>query len=162
MTPRMRKNETTGEEQISGTTASDLPLPDLPSPSFDESMTRLMVWPVETWLRCHAGMLKATEPTATGWIARRREGATAVLNTFEKLAKCNDLQEIASIHRDWIEGTLLRLDSDLHALADHAVALSHEAMTATRDAAQTSTEIVGLAVQASGRNENDVAAEQAA
>jgi hypothetical protein len=157
MAARMRKLENTVEGQESSATA-----PGLDSSSFDGSMTRLIVWPVETWLRCQAGLLKAAEPTASGWIARRREGATAVLNTFEKLAKCNDLQEVASIHRDWIEGSLQRLDSDLHAFADQAVALSHEAMAATRDVAQTSTEIVGLAVQAPGRNENEAAAEQAA
>lgn len=158
MASRMRKLENADEGQGYSATA-----PGLEPPAFDgSSMTRLMVWPVETWLRCQAGMLKAVQPAASGWIARRREGATAVLNTVEKLAKCNDLQEAASIHRDWIEGTLQRLDSDFHALADHAVALSHEAMAATRDAAQTSTEIVGLAVQAAGRNENEITAEQAA
>lgn len=157
MTPKMRKLENADEGQGFGATA-----PDLRPPSFDESITRLMVWPVESWLRCQAGMLKATEPTATAWIARRREGVAAVLDTFEKLAKCTDLQEVAAIQREWIDGSLRRLDSDLHALADHAVALSHEATVATRDAAQTSTEIVGFAVQASTPSANEPAIEQAA
>ncbi len=157
MAPRMRKLENIDESQGPSATT-----PDLESPAFDASMTRLMVWPIETWLRCQAGMLKAAEPAASGWIARRREGATAVLNTFEKLAKCSDLQEVASIHRDWIEGTLQRLDSDLHALANHAVALSHEAVAATRHAAQASTEIVELAAQASSHSENEAVVEQAA
>lgn len=128
--------------------------------SYDESISRVMGWPIEVWLRCQAGMLKAAEPVATGWIERRREAASAAFEAFEKLAGCSDLQEAAAVHRDWLEGAMQRLDTDLHALADHAVALSHEAVSATRYAAQTSTEVVGLAMQTPARQEEAV--EQAA
>jgi len=151
MAAKTKKFEEIGGRQIAGVTA-----PSTESPSFDVSITRLIGWPVEAWLRCQAGMLKATEPTASGWIERRREGATAAFSTFEKLAKCSDLQEAVSIHRDWFEGTMRRLDSDLHALADQAVALSHEAMAATRYAAQTSSEIVGLTQSTSTRQDEVV------
>ncbi len=147
MTVRQKRFENVGGRQIAGEMASS---PE--SASFDGSITRMIRWPVEAWLRCQAGMLKATEPAATGWFERRREGANAVLSTFEKLAKCSDLQEAVSIQRDWFEGTLRRLDSDLHAIADQAVALSQEAMAVTRYAAQTSSEIVGLAATASPSN----------
>jgi len=140
MTVRPKKFENISGRQIAGEATSG---PE--TSSFDGSVTRMIGWPVEAWLRCQAGMLKATEPAATGWFERRREGANAVLSTFEKLAKCNDLQEAVSIQRDWFEGTMRRLDSDLHAIADQAVALSQEAMAVTRYAAQTSSEIVGLA-----------------
>ena len=155
MTTRNRKSEAT-----QGRTESNTNAPGREFSLLDGSITRVMGWPVEAWLRCQAGMLKAVEPTATGWIERRREAATAALNTFEKLATCSDLQEIATIHRDWLDGTIQRLDSDLHAIADHAVALSHEAMAATRYAAQTSTEVVGLVVHSSAREEEPI--EQAA
>jgi len=155
MTTRTRKLETTHERTDTGT-----PLSSREFSLLDGTITRAMGWPVEAWLRCQAGILKAVEPTAAGWIERRREAATAALNAFEKLATCSDLQEVASIHRDWLDGTMRRLDSDLHALADHAVALSHEAMTATRYAAQTSSEVVGLVVHSSARDEEPV--EQAA
>jgi hypothetical protein len=154
MAAKTKKFENFSGRQIASTTE-----PDAEQPSFG-SITRMIGWPVEAWLRCQEGVLKATEPAATGWIERRREGATAVFATFEKLAKCSDLQEAVSIHRDWVEGTMRRLDSDLHALADQAVALSHEAMAATRYAAQTSTEIVSLTTQAAARS--DEAVEQAA
>lgn len=151
MAAKSKKFEEIGVRQIAGVTASGAE-----TPSLDISITRMIGWPVEAWLRCQAGMLKAAEPAATGWIERRREGANAVFSTFEKLAKCGDLQEAVSIHRDWFEGTMRRLDSDLHAFADQAVALSHEAMAATRYAAQTSSEIVGLAPNTSARNEEVV------
>lgn len=123
--------------QMSGEAmARDLPL-------FDASVTRMMGWPIEVWLRCQAGMLKVAQPAASGWIARRRDAATATLDTLEKLASCNDLQEAAALQRAWFEGSMKRLDSDLHAFADHAVALSQEAMSATRYAAQTTSEAVG-------------------
>ncbi|HEY3916932.1 MAG TPA: phasin family protein [Stellaceae bacterium] len=116
-------------------------------PFFDSSVVRMMSWPVEAWLRCQAGMLKAAEPAATGWLERRHAAATSTLETLERLAGCNDLQEVASIQRSWFEDNMKRLDSDLHALADQALALSHEAMSATRYAAQTSAEVVALAIQ---------------
>jgi hypothetical protein len=116
-------------------------------PFFDSSVTRMFSWPVEAWLRCQAGMLKAAEPAATGWIERRRAAATSTLETLERLAGCNDLQEVASIQRGWFEDSLKRFDSDLHALADQALAVSQEAMSATRYAAQTSAEVVALVTQ---------------
>ena len=119
--------------------------------AFDESLVRLMAWPVETFLRCQASLLKAAEPATNGWIERRREAAHAAFDAFERLSKCNDLQQAASIHREWVEGAMRRFDSDLHALADHAVAVSHEAMAATRIAAQNSSDMAGLAAQGAVR-----------
>lgn len=119
--------------------------------AFDELLVRLMGWPVETFLRCQAGLLKAVEPATNGWIERRREAAHAALDTFERLSKCNDLQQAASIYREWVEGAMRRLDSDVHALADQAVAVSHEAMAATRSAAQSSSDMAGLATQGAVR-----------
>ena len=155
MAAKSKKFEDIGGRQIAG-----VPAASADAPAADISITRLIGWPVEAWLRCQAGLLKAAEPTTTGWIERRREGANAAFSTFEKLTKCSDLQEAVSIHRDWFEGTLRRFDSDLHALADQAVALSQEAMAATRYAAQTSTEIVGLTPGALARSDEVV--EQAA
>jgi hypothetical protein len=118
----------------------------------DPSLTRMMGWPVEMWLRAQTGMLKAAEPLASGWIERRREAADAALDCFEKLTHCNDLKEAATIQRDWFEGAMRRLDTDLHAIADQALALSQEAMSATRYAAQTSSEVVGMAMQTATHN----------
>jgi len=131
------------------------------SPFYDGSITRLIGWPVEIWLRCQAGMLKAAEPAATGWIGRRMEAATAALNAFERLAASRDFHDVAAIQREWFEGAVKRLDSELRAFADHGVALSHEAMIATRDAARTSSEVVGLATQAA-LHQQEEAIEQAA
>jgi len=116
-------------------------------PLYDESMTRFVSWPFDAWLRCQAGILKAVEPAATGWFERRRAAANAALDALERLSSCGDLQEAAEIQRNWVEESMKRLDSDLHAFADHALAISQEAMSATRYAAQTSAEVVALAVQ---------------
>jgi len=101
-------------------------------------------------------MLKAVEPTASGWIERRLAAVNSALDTFEKLSGCSDLQEAAAIHRAWFEEAMKRLNSDLNALADHAKAVSNEAMMATRDAAQTSSEAVALAIQPIMRREEPV------
>lgn len=120
-------------------------------PFFDGSVARMFSWPVEAWLRAQAGILQASEPVATGWIERRRAAATSTLDTLERLACCNDLKEVATIQRGWFEESMKRLDSDLHALTDQALAVSREAMSATRYAAQTSAEVVALAIQPAQR-----------
>ena len=120
-------------------------------PFFDASITRLIGWPVEAWLRAQAGILQASQPLATGWLERRRAAATATLETMERLANCSDLKEAASIQRNWFEDSMKRFDSDLHAFADQALAVSHEAMSATRYAAETSAEVVALAIQPAQR-----------
>jgi hypothetical protein len=125
-------------------------------PFFDGSMARMMSWPVEAWLRAQAGMLKASAPVTTGWLERRREAATATLETIERLANCHDLKEAAAIQRGWFEASMKRLDSDLDAFTGQALAVSREAMSATRYAAQSSADVVALAIQPAQR-----AAEQA-
>ena len=147
---KMRKFETTSDVGESTTEDNAQVKPEGTIgqiPFFDNSITRMMGLPVEVWLRAQTGLLKAVEPVATGWIERRREAATAALDALEKLSRCNDLQELCSVQRDWFEATIRRFDTDLHALADHAVALSQEAMSATRYATQTSSEMAGLAMQ---------------
>lgn len=118
-----------------------------PFPFYDESITRIVGWPVEAWLRCQAGILKAAQPVTIGWIERRRAGATAALETFERLALCKDWEEAASIQRNWIEETMQRFDSDLHAFSEQALAIAQEAMSATRYAAQSSSDVVALAIK---------------
>jgi hypothetical protein len=116
-------------------------------PFFDGSVARMLGWPVEAWLRAQAGILQASQPLATGWFERRQAAAAATLDTIERLANCNDLKEAASIQRSWVEDSMKRFDSDLHAFADQALAVSREAMSATRYAAQTSADVVALAIQ---------------
>ena len=130
------------------------------SENFETSFTRMVGWPVELWLRTQAGIFKAIEPMATGWIERQSEAVTAAFDTVEKLAHCNDLNEVATVQRNWLEGSMRRLDANLHALADQAVALSQEAVSATRYAAQSSSEMAGVAMPPAARQEHAI--EQAA
>jgi len=120
-------------------------------PFFDGTVARMFSWPVEAWLRAPAGILNASEPVATGWMERQRTAATSTLETLERLANCGDLKEAAAIQRGWFEDSMKRLDSDLHAFTDQALAVSREAMSATRYAAQTSAEVVALAIQPAQR-----------
>ena len=116
-------------------------------PLGDESVARIVSGPFEAWLRCQAGILKAAQPATIGWIERRRAGVTATLDAIERLALCKDWEEAASIHRQWIEESMKRFDTELHAFSDHALAIAEEAMSATRDAAQSSADVVALAIQ---------------
>jgi len=152
-TAKPRKVETSSDLGESGKARIETPAekPMSGFSFFEAPVTRMIGWPVEFWLRTQTGILKAAEPVATGWIERRREAATAALNTFEKLANCSDLQEAATIQRDWFEGSMRRLDTDLHAFADQAVAFSQEAMAATRYAAQTSSEVVSMAMKSTSQ-----------
>jgi len=108
----------------------------------DGSMTQMMTRPLEICLRWQADLLKAAEPLTADWLERRREGTNAALDALERLARCTDLAEAASIQRDWFDGATKRLNSDIGALTAQAVALSEEAVVATRNAAQSSAEAV--------------------
>lgn len=134
----MARAQKIGIEDRAESAAASMPRP----PFLDATMARMLSWPVEAWLRYQAGMLKAAEPATAGWIERRRAAATATLDAFERLSGCNDLQEAALIQRSWFEESMKRLDSDLRALADQALAVSQEALSVTRYAAQSSAEAV--------------------
>ncbi len=151
MATRTRKSEHASERQEAGADSRGEEIF-----RFDGSITRMLGWPVEVWLRCQAGMLKAVEPAASSWLERQREAANGALDTFEKLSGCADLQEAAAIQRAWLDETMKRLNSDLSALADQAMAVSNEAMIATRHAARTSSEAMALAIQPAARHEEPV------
>src|SRR5579864_9533963 len=76
-----------------------------------------LAWPLDHLLHLQAELLKAAEPSLNGWLDRRREGTTAVLRAFEKLAACRDFGEALSIQSEWIDGAMKRLDRDVQALA---------------------------------------------
>lgn len=127
---------------------------DQQKPAFpfgDELVARIVSGPLEAWLRCQAGILKAVQPATAGWIERRRAGTAATLDTIERLALCKDWEEAASIHRQWIEESMKRFDAELHAFSDHALAIAEETMSATREAAQSSADVVALVIQPAQR-----------
>jgi phasin protein len=102
----------------------------------DGSVTQMMARPFEIWLRWHNDLLKAVEPVTVSWLERRRESAGAALEALEKLVRCTDLGEAASIQRDWIDGAVKRLNSDIAALTEQTMAFSQEAVAVTRYATQ--------------------------
>jgi hypothetical protein len=106
----------------------------LPLSGSEESVVAMIAWPFDAWLACQANILEAAAPAASLWIERRGDGAAATLDAFERLAACGGLEEAAAIHREWLAGSVRRLDEDWRALADHAVCLSQEVVAITRRA----------------------------
>jgi len=100
-----------------------------------------MAWPLEQWLQLQVELFKVADPGLTDWLNRRREGTSAVLKTLERLAGCRDFGEAMSIHSDWIDGAMQRLDLDTKAIVEQALAVSQCATGATREVAQTTTEL---------------------
>ena len=100
-----------------------------------------LAWPLEHLLQLQAELLRATAPSVTDWLERRREATTAVLRACEKLAACRDLGGVLAIQSEWIEGAMARLDQDARAVTEHALAVSHCTVGAARHAAQTTTEM---------------------
>jgi hypothetical protein len=100
-----------------------------------------LAWPLEHLLQLQAELLKAAEPSLNGWLNRRREGTNAVLQACEKLAACRDFGEALSIQSELIDGAMSRLDLDVQALTEHALTVSQCTVGATRQAAQTTTEL---------------------
>ena len=121
------------------------------------SVMRAATWPVEFWLRGQSNMLRAIEPLAKGWIERRQEAANATVETWQRLAQCNDLQEAVAVQRNWIEGSVQRLNADLRAFADHATAISREALAVASQAGQGSAEAAGGALHPAERAQHELA-----
>jgi hypothetical protein len=100
-----------------------------------------MTWPLEQLLQFQVELFKVADPGLTDWLNRRREGTSAVLKTLERLAGCRDLGEAMSIHSNWIDGAIKRFDLDTQAIVEQALAVSQCATGATREVAQTTTEL---------------------
>jgi hypothetical protein len=105
-----------------------------------EGMTQIWTRPLEACLRWQAEMLKATEPMAIGWFERQLEATHMTLDTVERLSRCSDLGEAATIQREWIDGTVKRLTTELAKFTEQATSLSREAVSATRDAMHSAAE----------------------
>jgi hypothetical protein len=103
---------------------------------FDGSLLQMFARPLQVCLRLQADLLRATEPFSAEWLERRREGVDAALEALEKLTRCTDLAEAASVQRAWFDGTIKRLNSDIEAMTAHVTALSGEAVAAARSATQ--------------------------
>ena len=99
-----------------------------------EGVTQIWTRPLEACLRWQAEMLKATEPMATGWFERQLEATHMTLDTVERLSRCSDLGEAATIQREWIDGAVKRLTAELATFTEQATSLSREAVSATRTA----------------------------
>jgi hypothetical protein len=89
-------------------------------PTFNGTATRLMLWPLETWLQLQLEALSVVAPAAADWMERRREGAAAAIDAIERLSASKDAQEAAKVQSDWMTAETQRLEADVRAAADHA------------------------------------------
>jgi len=118
---------------------SSTPYPRVPVTDMQNPLS--LVWPIDHWLQWQAELLKLAAPSLNGFLSRRGEALSAAMRTAEKLVACRDLDAALSIQSEWAEGALKRLELDIEAAAEHAIALSHCAADATRRAAQTTSEV---------------------
>src|SRR5258708_5516256 len=79
--------------------------------------TAAMMRPLDILLRYQGDLLKAMEPEAMRWFARRQEDVQAGLNALERLSTSTDVETLVDVQRDWLRGAVERLQADLAALA---------------------------------------------
>lgn len=102
-----------------------------PAPGFfpfpDRQAAKMMLWPAEYVLRLQADALCAGGVALKDWLDRRREGADAVLEAWDKLAACHDAQTAAAIHQSWLDGAMKRLALDIDAMTNHMIGIARGA-----------------------------------
>jgi hypothetical protein len=86
------------------------------SGGFSGQAMRWAIWPMEFWLQWQADLLKAAQPAAADWMARRREGTEAALKALERLCACHDARDASKIQSEWIEDEAKRIESDMRSL----------------------------------------------
>jgi hypothetical protein len=123
-----------------------------PAPAEEAEGLPSLAWPVEHWLQFQADLFRAATPMLLGWIDRRCEASGAALRAAGGLASCQDVGEAMAIHSDWLSGSMKRLDHDLQAAGQHALAVVHCTTGATQRAAQTSRDEARLGANLIIRN----------
>jgi predicted nucleic acid-binding Zn-ribbon protein len=111
----------------------------------DPKTIRLLARPLEQLLQMQSEMLKATEPALTSWMRRQREGLDAAMKALERLTECKDMNEAATIQREWADQQMKRWSTEVQAVTEQAMALSQSGLTAARQAAEITTELASLA-----------------
>ena len=114
-------------------------------PMSDPRALRMFTRPLEQILQLQAEMLRASEPALTSWIKRQSESVDSALKVLEQLASCRDMNEAATIQRDWAEEQMKRWSSDLQTATEQAMSLSQTGMNAARQAAELTTEMASFA-----------------
>ncbi|HUK11253.1 MAG TPA: hypothetical protein VLX09_25530 [Stellaceae bacterium] len=84
--------------------------------NFNGQAMRWAIWPLEFWLQWQADLLRAAQPAAADWMARRREGTEAALKALERLCACHDARDVSKIHNEWMEDEAKRLESDMRSV----------------------------------------------
>ena len=111
-------------------------------PMSDPRALRMLTRPFEQMLQLQAEMLKASEPAITSWIKRQSESVESTLKVLEQLSGARDMNEAATIQRDWAEEQMKRWSTDLQTAAEQAMSLSQNA---ARQAAEITTEMANFA-----------------
>lgn len=132
------KKQSRTMKSFAGVNLADLPYANAQA-------ARMTLYPLEAWLQWQASMLNAAAPAMADWIERRREGTDAALKTVARLATCDDVSDASQIQREWLEGEMARLQSDMRALGQQAFLWSQESVKASQSAAQAVQDVAAAA-----------------
>src|SRR5260221_3814349 len=101
--------------------------------------TAAMMRPLDILLRYQGDLLKAMEPEAMRWFARRQEDVQAGLNALERLSTSTDVETLVDVQRDWLRGAVERLQADLAALASRWTLAATTAASGSQSTPQRET-----------------------
>src|SRR5260221_6350580 len=114
------------------------------APSASEpGITAAMMRPLDILLRYQGDLLKAMEPEAMRWFARRQEDVQAGLNALERLSTSTDVETLVDVQRDWLRGAVERLQADLAALASRWTLPATTAASGSESTPQRGTQTTG-------------------
>ncbi|MBO0798944.1 MAG: hypothetical protein J2P31_08970 [Blastocatellia bacterium] len=109
---------------------------------FDQPSARMFFWPVEMMLRFHANMANTLQATTVAWAHRRQEAADDAIKTIDRFVRSRDIEEAVTAQREWLEGSIRRLDQDFHAIASQTTHFSRTAASTAREAVAQSSDVV--------------------
>jgi hypothetical protein len=119
---------------------------DASSP-FDGGSARMFVWPFEMMLRFNANMANALHESTVAWAERRQEAAEQTADAFERLVQSRDLVEAVTIHQEWLENSIRRLDEDVNAAANQGTKIARGATSTAKEGIQRTSDATRAGAQ---------------
>ena len=97
------------------------------TPGFDTGAMRAEIeQQAETWCDQQASLLRTWQAIADGWFERRQRGLAAARELLRDMSTCQDVAGLAALQQRWLSGVVDRVSADFNAVAESAVAASHE------------------------------------
>lgn len=112
------------------------------------AMNTALLRQMEMLLQAQCTMLERMEPVMTGWLQRRREGASAAVVACHRMAEAPDPKAAIDVLQDWMSSQSARLNADLNAWRDAASDISGSTFQALRTATAEKAEKAAAAATA--------------